>query len=110
MKKNQLAFIYSILLMLFLTSCAKFSDGKSVFSEGLWIIGVLLALGGSALIIASYVGSRSGSWQWVGLGTPDVHMVEDDKNVSIFSNKMFWGGVILFAFLVFFIVYQNSQK
>lgn len=50
------------LTAMFLTSCGKFSDGTSVWADGLFIIPILTGLGSVWFGYKAWVAHNSGSW------------------------------------------------
>lgn len=78
--------------IVFLPGCADFKDtpGKSVWSEGLWILPWLTGLGALAFFIIAYLASKSGSTKQTERG-----ITSSDKNVPIYKVGKFWLGVAL---------------
>lgn len=94
-----------ILTTLTLTSCGKFSDGTSVWAEGLWIIPVLMFLGGAWFLYLAYRASKSNSTQQVPGGTKD-----NTGNVPIYKVGKFWIGIALVVLTIIVMLHQSAQK
>lgn len=89
----------TLLCAVFLTGCADFKDtpGKSVWSEGLWLIPWLTGLGAIAFFAISYFASKSGS-------------TAGSKSVPIYKIGKFWLGVALTVATIVIVVSVISGK
>lgn len=94
-----------ILSTLLLTSCGKHADGTSVWAEGVWIIPMLMLLGGLTFMYLAYRASKSNSTQQYSGGTKD-----NTGNVPIYKVGKFWLAVALFVAAVVVVIVQNSEK
>lgn len=89
--KTILAVFFGLVSVL-LTSCTDFADtpGKSVWSEGLWILPWLTAAGAVIFGYQAYKGSRSGSRTYDQQGNITN---EDAGNMPIYTFGQFWFAV-----------------
>ncbi|MBN8668778.1 MAG: hypothetical protein J0M30_14870 [Chitinophagales bacterium] len=96
-------------LSMMFTGCGKFSDGTSVWSEGLWIIPTLTFIGGLIFLYFGYRASRSGSERYEKVNGVDK-LVSSDENVPLHKTGQFVFAVILFLATIGIIIWQNLEK
>ena len=117
MKKNSnLKIVTAFLIAIFflMTGCADFADtpGKSVWSEGLWIVPWLTGLGSAYFFYVAYKGSKSGSFVKV----PDPNKPgetidqESDENVPIYEFGQFYFAVGFLIATIFIIWNTLSNR
>jgi len=94
-----------IICSLFLTSCAKYADGSSVWSKGLWLVALLPFLGSLWFFYTAYVASKSNSTQQSGVVTSD-----NTGNVPMYKTGRFLFGVVLLVATIVIIWVVNSNK
>ena len=97
--KPILAFLIASVLLL--TGCTDFADtpGKSIWSEGLWILPWLTGIGSTIFFYVAYKGSKSGSNIIENGGVTD----KEGGNVPIYQFGQFWFGVGLAVATIFII-------
>lgn len=93
-----------ILFCFLLGSCAKFSDGTSVWSDYLWIIPAALFVG---FALSTYRGIKAWKSGWQ-QDTKDGHF-EGDERLPIYKVPQFAFALGFLIALVAVLVYQNSQ-
>jgi hypothetical protein len=119
MKKtlNVILTVMAAFAIVFLASCTDFTDtpGKSVWSEGLWILPWLTGIGSAIFFYQAYKGSKSGSI--VKVPDPERPNVpgatidqESDQNVPIYKFGQFYFGVVLLIVTVFIIWNTISNR
>ena len=101
MKKLILFSLLTVLLM----SCGKFSDGTSVWQDGLIIIPLLTGLGSLIFFYIAWLKSKSGSEQQ----TPTGYKYSD-KNVPLYKIGQFWYSVALAVATIVIIIMVNADK
>lgn len=104
MKKTILFALMAILL----TSCGRFSDGTSIWAEGLWIIPTLLFLGAAAFLITGYLSSKSGSNPYDASGK--LRKDIETGNVPLVKLWQFKFAVVLIIAAIGVIIWQNLEK
>ena len=105
-----------ILFSLALFSCAHYKDDptKAVWSEGLWIIPLLIAIGFIVFAIRAWVAYNSGTIEGGSYETGPVRDIRGPKGEKVkppmYKNGNFWFAVILFiAFWVVVIIVNNGR-
>lgn len=105
-----------ILMTGFLASCSKYSDGTSVWADGVWIIFWLPFLASFAFLYFAWKAHKSNSTiqHPTGGNNPNLpgggSWIEDNTgNVPLHKIGQFWFFVILQVASWAIVVYQNSQ-
>lgn len=98
------------ILCLFLTSCAKFKDGTSVWQGGLWVLPWLTALASLFFLWKAWKASKSGSWYWGKDERGVDKMIQSKENVPIYKTGWFVFSVCFFFATVAIIWMVNSDK
>jgi len=97
---------YFFLLSVILTSCGKFSDGTSIWSDGLWVIPTITFLASVGFLYTSWRMSRSGGKRQL----PQGGWEYTSEPVSVFKIGRFWFGVGLLIATIIIIIVQNWEK
>lgn len=100
--------IFFLMACICLTGCVDFKDtpGKSVWSEGMWIIPWLTGLGSLTFFIISFIASRSG---WT-KQDKEKGITSGNEKIPIYKVGKFWFGVILAVATVVIIIAQISAR
>ena len=100
-----LLFVFSICLSL--VGCADFADtpGKSVWSEGLWILPWVTGLGSLYFFYTAYVASKSNSTI-----RNEKGVFDNTGNVAIYKIGRFWFGVALAIATIVIIIAVVGSK
>lgn len=97
-----------LLPILFLVSCAHYPDGTSVWSEGLWILPVLIAIGFFLSAYRAWVAYNSGTVEGGGGGKPYKDLGKGKPPMK--NNGWLWFSIFLFvAFWVVIYVVNNGK-
>lgn len=101
MKNLKTIFAFLTACVFMLTSCTDFADtpGKSVWSEGLWILPWITAIGAGIFGYQAYKGSRSGS----NIISNGAVTDKEGGNVPIWQFGQFWFAVGLTIATIFII-------
>lgn len=105
--KYLLLFILSIAFI----SCGKFSDGTSVWQEGLWIAPLLTGLGAAWFGVLTYLSWRKGGTEgyiYDEKGLP--RWTQDDKRFPIYKASHFWFFAGLLLATIAIIWWVNAEK
>jgi len=108
MKNLKTIFAFLIACTFMLVGCADFADtpGKSVWSEGMWIIPWLTGVGSVIFFYQAYRGSKSGS----NIIKEGRVTDEEGGNVPIYKFGFFWFGVALAVATGLIILNVISEK
>ena len=93
-------------MAILLTGCAQFSDGSSVWQEGLWIIPTVTGLGALLFFYFAYRASRSNSTQQI----PGRGKVDNTGNVPIYKTGFFVFSMILVLATIVIIFAVSGDK
>lgn len=97
-------YLLFILTVILFTSCGHYSDGTSVYAGKVWILLVLLPLGGLWFIYLAYRASKSNSTQ------QKTGLSVSTGNVPIYQLGKFWIGVAMIIAAIVVVIVQNAEK
>lgn len=109
--KKLLSFLFIVLISMMAMSCGKFSDGTSVWQEGLWTIPWLLLAGAGVCWYLTIKSWRAGGTQgWVKKNDYQSEYTTDDKKFPIWRASFFWFAVGLTIAAIVVIIMVNADK
>lgn len=98
--------ISGFILLSVLTGCGKFhGTNQSVWSEGMWVVPVLLFGAAGVFGLFAFKAITSGSEQQGQRGT-----IYSDKKVSVWKVPQFWFAVAFTMAAIGVIIWQNAEK
>jgi hypothetical protein len=108
--KRLLSFFAVIIVSMIAMSCGKFSDGTSVWQQGLWIVPTLTGGGALTFWILTFVEwLKGGTVGWVQKGH-EWHWTEDDKKFPIYRASFFWFAVGCTIATIIIFIMVNADK